>query len=1067
MFQTIFEASVEGILVVGQDGFILRANTACESMFGYDSGEFEGKKVEDLIPKDFKKTHQTHRAKYARRPKARRMGQDLDLWGLKKDGSRFPLQISLSPTEIDGKHIVIAFIVDITEKKKAELELRANVAKNIALLEAMPDMMFIHNYAGDFVDYYIPDQLGSQQSTDDLIGKNIKDVVPPEVAKAILKTHKKAITSKKIQIREYGIEGANGMVDYEARTVRLNNHSLLTIVRDITVIKRVDRELRESEAKNKAILQALPDLIVIHDIAGTFLDIHASNPSQLIFSKEELLGKNVEDILPKALSDKILNALSKANKTKTMQIFETQVTRTDRMVDFEARIVPLEDNKLLAILRDITQAKVFQKVLDIRNRALEAAGNGIIIADAQDADLPITFSNEAFSQITGYKRTEVLGKNCRFLQNDDKNQEEIDVIRKAIQERKPCQAVIRNYRKDRTLFWNDLTITPIFDELGEITHFIGVQKDVTERKKAELLKDQIRDTLEMIIQHEPIQDICVTIVKAVEEHINNCTASILLFDRKKKTLNTLAAPNLPKSFREVIEGIDIGPKVGSCGTAAYTKKAVIVSDIAKDPRWKDYKAAAAKNGLSSCWAFPILSSEKEVLGTFAIYHKETKKPLKAHKVIVNDLTQLASLAIEQNNVRKELEKGRWLLESYAQELEGTVVERTNELKATVQKLVETNLNLEDQVLETKAAENKALASQAMFTAISRNFPKGIIVVFNNEFKIVYIDGGELHRNGFDKDQFEGLRIDDVDVFSKKRIAQIKKDIRRTLNGDHLSFEMQFRDKSYTVNTSPLLGTDNKMKWTLFVYNDITEQKHAEINIRNALLKEQELNELKSRFISMASHEFRTPLSAIHSSAILIGKQNAPGKEEKREKYVKQIQSNVRNLVVILNDFLSLSKLEEGKVLAKPWHFELVQFLNKLIEEIEPNRKRGQKIMLNSNQPIIKVYLDSKLVQHILINLLSNAIKYSEEDTDILVKLKGGKKTIAVEVTDQGMGIPLEEQGNLFQRFFRAENSANIQGTGLGLHIVKQYTELMGGTVSFKSKVGKGTTFTVKFPIGKK
>jgi signal transduction histidine kinase len=232
----------------------------------------------------------------------------------------------------------------------------------------------------------------------------------------------------------------------------------------------------------------------------------------------------------------------------------------------------------------------------------------------------------------------------------------------------------------------------------------------------------------------------------------------------------------------------------------------------------------------------------------------------------------------------------------------------------------------------------------------------------------------------------------------------------------------------------------------------------------ALIKEHELNELKSRFISMASHEFRTPLSAISTSAILIAKQNMPVKEEKRVKYVERIRSNVRNLVVILNDFLSLGKLEEGKVQSKPERVDLVEFTNNLIDEMKPNRKEGQKIKLVTQQVTVPVYLDPKLLKHIFTNLLSNAIKYSEKGDQILVKLKKGKEKVSLAVTDQGIGIPIEEQDNLFDRFFRAENSINIQGTGLGLHIVKQYTQLMGGKVSFKSEVGKGSTFLVEFKV---
>ncbi|MBT8297426.1 MAG: HAMP domain-containing histidine kinase, partial [Maribacter sp.] len=215
---------------------------------------------------------------------------------------------------------------------------------------------------------------------------------------------------------------------------------------------------------------------------------------------------------------------------------------------------------------------------------------------------------------------------------------------------------------------------------------------------------------------------------------------------------------------------------------------------------------------------------------------------------------------------------------------------------------------------------------------------------------------------------------------------------------------------------------------------------------------------------MASHEFRTPLSAILSSAILIGKQNEPEKLAKREKYIAQIKTNVRNLVVILNDFLSLSKLEEGKVTAQKERFDIVQFSRSLVEEIDSSKKYGQKIIIKHQKPIMDVFLDAKLTRHILTNLLSNAIKYSQENKTIDLILDKQNENLIIKVKDRGIGIPIEEQSNLFQRFFRADNSSTIQGTGLGLHIVKQYAELMGGDVSFKSRLNKGSTFRVKLPM---
>jgi PAS domain S-box-containing protein len=882
------------------------------------------------------------------------------------------------------------------------------------------------------------------------------------MAKTILRTHNKAIKTNKIQIKEYTLENEKGIVDYEARTVKLNKHRLLTLVRDITENKRTERELKASEAKNSALINTLPDTIVIHDKEGNFLDVLAAEPTSL-FHKEEVIGKNLKEIFPPEVSSIMINTMAKAYKTKSLQVLKLAVPGKDKTVDLEGRITPFEEDKLLVVVRDISKSKAVEDILYVRNRALEAAGNGIVIADAQQPNRPIIYTNDAFTQITGYGKSEVLGKNCRFLQNGDRDQKEVQIIRTALKEGQTCHVELRNYKKDGSLFWNELTITPLYNDQGTLTHFIGVQSDVTERKKAEILKDQIRKTLELIAQHWPLDFIGNTIVETIEQHIPNSSASILLLDREKQTLHNLSAPHVPNTLTQALEGLGIGTDICSCSTAAHLKEEVFTNDMSKDPLWKTHKALLKKENLKSCWSLPILSSNQEVLGVLILYLKAPLVASKVQREMMADIKFLSSVAIEQSETRVTLHKSRKQLAAYAQELEKQVEERTNELKATVQKLVETNLNLEDQVLDTKAAENRAMASQVMFTAIAKNFPKGVIIVFNTDNDIVYIDGGELNRMGLNKTEFEGINIDHTGIFSKQRIKQIKDNIKKTMEGEQLSFEIQYRRRSYSVNTSPLYDDNHTVKWTLFVYNDITKQKEAERKIKSALVREQELNELKSRFISMASHEFRTPLSAILSSAILIGKQSEPEKLAKREKYVAQIKTNVKNLVVILNDFLSLSKLEEGKVTIRKERFDMVQFSRALVEEIDPSKKYGQKIEIKHKKPVINVLLDPKLTRHILTNLLSNAIKYSQENKNIDLVLNKHSGNLIIKVIDYGMGIPKEEQSNLFQRFFRADNSSAIQGTGLGLHIVKQYVELMGGQVSFKSEVNVGSTFIVKLP----
>lgn len=230
----------------------------------------------------------------------------------------------------------------------------------------------------------------------------------------------------------------------------------------------------------------------------------------------------------------------------------------------------------------------------------------------------------------------------------------------------------------------------------------------------------------------------------------------------------------------------------------------------------------------------------------------------------------------------------------------------------------------------------------------------------------------------------------------------------------------------------------------------------------ALGREREMNELKSRFVSMASHEFRTPLSIVLSSTMLIGQYGAGVLDERMQKHLSRIRSSVGNLTSILNDFLSLDKLDQGKVEIEEDDFLLSDFMKEVVEDVQDIRKAGQEITIlhhGSDQ----VVMDQKKLRYILVNLLSNAIKYSPAETQIKITSDADSEDVTISVSDNGIGIPEEEQKFLFNKFFRAHNTGNIPGTGLGLTIVKRYVELMGGTVSFVSKPNEGTTFIIKFP----
>jgi PAS domain S-box-containing protein len=250
--------------------------------------------------------------------------------------------------------------------------------------------------------------------------------------------------------------------------------------------------------------------------------------------------------------------------------------------------------------------------------------------------------------------------------------------------------------------------------------------------------------------------------------------------------------------------------------------------------------------------------------------------------------------------------------------------------------------------------------------------------------------------------------------------------------------------------------------TLILEEAIQELEKTKKDLNKALEKEKELSELKSRFVSMASHEFRTPLTTMMSSLSLVSKYNEQGELEKHSKHVGKIKNSINNLTDILNDFLSVSKLEEGKIISIHELLDLKAFTSEIVSEMKLMATNGQVINFEfrGNE---KVSLDPKLMKNIFFNLISNALKFSQDGGQVNLKINSQENNIHIEISDSGIGISKEDQKHLFERFFRGNNATNIQGTGLGLNIVLKYLELMDGKIDLKSEENKGTTFTLTIP----
>ncbi|MDB4264503.1 PAS domain-containing sensor histidine kinase [bacterium] len=371
----------------------------------------------------------------------------------------------------------------------------------------------------------------------------------------------------------------------------------------------------------------------------------------------------------------------------------------------------------------------------------------------------------------------------------------------------------------------------------------------------------------------------------------------------------------------------------------------------------------------------------------------------------------------------------------------------------------------------------------IFNLLSEGISEGIILV-NIKQQIVSTNSSAEEMFGYDKGELIGKSLDCIipkryhDKHEGHFSSFIEKSEKRKMgNGRDLS-GLHKNGEEFPVeaglNPFKLYGTS----YIMALITDITERRNYTQKLEktvqertkqltNALVKEKELNELKTRFLSLVSHEFKTPLSSILTSSTLLSKYTETEQQEKRDKHVNTIKTKVRQLNTILNDFLSVERLELGKVNYSIEEFPLSRLVNEVVYDANMLLKTGQNIRYPDNIDEVLITFDEKTLALALSNLLHNAVKYSSEDSIIKILFKVEKEFFILEVIDEGIGIPKEQQKHIFDRYFRAENALLIQGTGIGLNIVKQHLENLGAILTFISEENIGSTFTIQIPKASK
>ncbi|GAB4157545.1 MAG: hypothetical protein Tsb0033_09510 [Winogradskyella sp.] len=611
------------------------------------------------------------------------------------------------------------------------------------------------------------------------------------------------------------------------------------------------------------LLEAVSEAVIIVDDKQHIMEINSVAERMFGHNKTEIKGKSIEVLIPakfrKAHSKNVEGFMEEYQHSKMGKTTDVYGLKKDgNVIPIEVELNPYSIyNKIyvMALVKDISKQKESEFNFMLRTKALDSANNGIVITDALKPDNPIIYHNAAFERLTGYTKAEILNKNCRFLQSDDRDQKELAKIRKAIKNGEGCLATLRNYKKDGTLFYNNLYITPITNRRGVVTHFIGVQNDVTERIRAEEEKNHLATIF------------------------NESLNEIYVFDAK--TLKFINAN------RGAIKNI---------GYSMDELKGMTPVDLKSDMDDETFRK------------------------------KYLNKLLKKRE---------EQLDFETTCVRKD----------------GT------------------------------------------------SYP----VMVHLQLSLLK-----------DREVFVAIIVDITD------------------------------QKNYTTKL---------------------EKKVEErtLQLQKALSREIELNELKTKFLSLVSHEFKTPLSGISTSIMLLEKYKLTEEQTKRDKHINIVKDKLSYLNAILNDFLSIERLETGTYKYTFSGFKLSKVIDEVVYNSNMLLKERQRINYPNNIDDISLYQDERILELILSNILQNAIKYSSKNSEIDIKITQYENNTVFKIEDQGIGIPKKDIENIFTRYYRAENVLNMPGTGIGLNIVKTHLENLGGQIKIDSVENQGTLVTLQIP----
>ncbi|MGE5399647.1 MAG: PAS domain S-box protein [Ignavibacteriales bacterium] len=372
------------------------------------------------------------------------------------------------------------------------------------------------------------------------------------------------------------------------------------------------------------------------------------------------------------------------------------------------------------------------------------------------------------------------------------------------------------------------------------------------------------------------------------------------------------------------------------------------------------------------------------------------------------------------------------------------------------------------ISERKRSEEKLRQSEEKYRFVVENL-KEVIFQTDKDGKWSFLNPAWTEVTGFSiKETLENNFLEYVHPDDRARNAELFKPLIERKK-EYCRHQIRYLTKDggfkwVEVYARLILDKEQHVTGTAGTLFDISERKLAEEEMQKALEKERELSQLRSRFISIVSHEYRTPLTSISASSELLERYHKKWPDEKKVELLQRIQKSVDYMVSMLNDVLMINKADSGKLEFNPVSMDLVKASSIMAEETRLQSPDTNKIIFQSIESEIRGYFDEKLLRQIISNLLSNAVKYSNSNKNIYFSISMLSGCAVITIKDEGIGISERDQIRLFEPFFRGNNALSLSGTGLGLSIVKRAVDLHKGTIQCSSRIGEGTTFTIQLPV---